>query len=74
MTLEYKQGEKSLDEISFKIKQGQKIGFVGRTGSGKSSILNAMFRLYDIQSGEIVFKGDINWKLEDIRKIIQVIP
>jgi ABC-type multidrug transport system fused ATPase/permease subunit len=37
----------ALKNINLKIKTGEKIAFVGRTGSGKTSILNAIFKLYD---------------------------
>lgn len=39
----------ALRKFSLKIKKGEKIAFVGRTGSGKTSILNILFRLYDFQ-------------------------
>lgn len=43
----------ALKNVSFTIRKGEKIAFVGRTGSGKTSILNTLFRMYDIQYGEI---------------------
>lgn len=42
-----------LDGISFDIKAGEKVGIVGRTGSGKSSLIQALFRLYPIESGDV---------------------
>jgi ABC-type multidrug transport system fused ATPase/permease subunit len=41
----------ALKNINLKIKTGEKIAFVGRTGSGKTSILNVIFKLYDFQYG-----------------------
>lgn len=42
-----------LHDISFAVNQGQTVGLVGATGSGKSSIINLLFRLYDPQQGKI---------------------
>lgn len=46
-----------LDGLSFDIKAGEKVGIVGRTGSGKSSLIQALFRFYPIDSGEIRIEG-----------------
>jgi len=43
-----------LDNLSLSISQGQKIGIVGRTGSGKSSLLLTLFRMLDLESGSII--------------------
>ncbi|MFD0695407.1 ABC transporter ATP-binding protein [Paenibacillus sp. GCM10027628] len=49
----YKEGEYVLKDISFEAKQGQTVALVGHTGSGKSSILNLLFRFYDVNEGRI---------------------
>jgi ATP-binding cassette, subfamily B, multidrug efflux pump len=59
----YKEGEYVLKNISFEAKQGETIALVGHTGSGKSSIMNLLFRFYDIQKGRILIDG------KDIREI-----
>lgn len=46
-----------LKDVSFKIKEGEKVAFVGATGAGKSSILNLCGRYYDIQKGQILIDG-----------------
>ncbi len=46
-----------LRDVSFTIKPGQKVAFVGATGAGKSSILNLIGRYYDVQKGEIRVDG-----------------
>ncbi|WP_324616478.1 ABC transporter ATP-binding protein [Paenibacillus bouchesdurhonensis] len=46
-----------LKNISFEAKQGQTIALVGHTGSGKSSIINLLFRFYDPQKGMITIDG-----------------
>ncbi|WP_274363990.1 ABC transporter ATP-binding protein [Paenibacillus thermotolerans] len=53
----YKEGEPVLKGISFEAKQGQTVALVGHTGSGKSSILNLLFRFYDVDSGSITIDG-----------------
>ncbi|MFD0616814.1 ABC transporter ATP-binding protein [Paenibacillus sp. GCM10027629] len=61
----YKDEEYVLKNISFEAKQGQTVALVGHTGSGKSSILNVLFRFYDVQKGAITVDG-IN--VQDIPK------
>lgn len=46
-----------LNDVSFEIRPGEKVGIVGRTGSGKSSLIQALFRLYPIDQGEIRIEG-----------------
>jgi len=54
-----------LKNVSFKIRPGEKIAFVGATGAGKSTIINLLNRFYDINNGNIMLDGT------DIRKFIQ---
>ena len=46
----------ALKNFNLQIRNGEKIAICGRTGSGKSSILNILFRLYEIQGGRIFIK------------------
>lgn len=46
-----------LKDINFKAKQGETIAFIGRTGSGKSTVINLIPRLYDVTSGEVLIDG-----------------
>lgn len=59
-----------LQDVSFTIQKGQTVAIVGQTGSGKSTILSLLPRLYDIQKGEIRIDGvNINhYSLESLRK------
>lgn len=50
-------GAKSLDNISFTAKKGEKIGIIGSTGSGKSTLINLIPRFYDATEGEIYLFG-----------------
>lgn len=54
VSFHYGDGEKALDGISLKINPGEKVGVLGTTGSGKSSIANLIPRLYDPQEGQIL--------------------
>jgi ATP-binding cassette subfamily C (CFTR/MRP) protein 4 len=47
----------SLSGISFSIKSGQKVGVVGRTGSGKSTLVQALFRILEAETGSITIDG-----------------
>lgn len=47
----------ALNNVSFDIHPGEKIGVVGRTGAGKSSLFLALLRLVEIESGSIVIDG-----------------
>ena len=46
-----------LTDISFSVKQGETIAFVGSTGSGKSSIINLFLRFYEFEKGKILIDG-----------------
>jgi ATP-binding cassette subfamily B protein len=56
-------GIMAIDNLSFKINKGDTLAIVGKTGSGKSTILNLLMRQYDCDSGEILVNGI------DIKKI-----
>lgn len=57
-----------LKNVSFNIKQGETIAFVGATGAGKTSIINLLTRFYDIEKGEILIDG-INIKDYDPKEL-----
>ncbi len=53
----YKDNDYVLKGINFAAKQGQTVALVGHTGSGKSSIINLLFRFYDVHKGSITIDG-----------------
>ena len=67
---------KALDNISFKINSSEQLGIFGKTGSGKSTIVNLICRLYDANSGKITI-NDTNIKnhnLDSLRSSIGYVP
>ncbi|MEX1382685.1 ABC transporter ATP-binding protein [Lutibacter sp.] len=66
----------ALKNLSFSLKQGETLAILGNTGSGKSTILNLIARLYDADFGEVLIDGknikDIN--LNDLRQNIGFVP
>jgi ATP-binding cassette subfamily B protein len=54
---EYEKGKPVLQDISFKVKRGQTVAILGPTGSGKTSLVNLIPRLYDYQGGSIKIDG-----------------
>ncbi len=72
---EYVPGEPVLKGVSFKVEPGEKVAFVGATGSGKTTIISLLARLYDIQKGSITLDGvDIRqWPLDRLRSALGVV-
>ncbi|MDO5636401.1 MAG: ABC transporter ATP-binding protein [Myroides sp.] len=66
----------ALNNISLSIKQGETVAFLGKTGSGKSTVLQLISRLYDASSGTILVDNiDIkDWNVENLRDQIAVVP
>ena len=64
-----------LRDISFSVKKGQTIAFVGSTGSGKSSIINLFLRFYEFEQGQILIDGrDIkDYSQEELRRKIGLV-
>ncbi len=65
-----------LHGVSFVVSPGERIGVVGRTGAGKSSLMLALFRIIEAADGSILIDGqDISHLgLHDLRKKITIIP
>ncbi len=57
VSFSYVDGKKILDNVSFRIKPGERVALVGASGAGKSTIANLIIRLYEPQSGAILIDG-----------------
>lgn len=71
----YKDEEYVLKDINFKVPTGSTISLVGQTGSGKSSIINLLFRFYKEQQGEVLFDG-VNandYSLDNLRSNMSIV-
>lgn len=68
-------GENTLDDIDLHIKSGETIGIIGGTGSGKSTLVSLISRLYDVKSGDIKVGGvDVrNYDIEVLRNQVSVV-
>ncbi len=68
-------GESVLEDISFKVKQGQTVAIVGQTGAGKTSLVKLINRTYDTSQGQILIDGvDVrDWNLASLRSQISMI-
>lgn len=67
---------KALKNISFTINEGETVAILGKTGSGKSTILDLVTRLYDVTSGEILIDDVLlkNLNLNSLRESIGAVP
>jgi ATP-binding cassette, subfamily B, multidrug efflux pump len=64
-----------LRDVSFEVKPGQRIGIVGATGSGKTTLINLLLRFYDVTKGRITVDGvDIReLDLDDLRRLFSLV-
>jgi ATP-binding cassette subfamily B protein len=65
-----------LKEVSFQVNSGESLAILGRTGSGKSTVMDLLLRLYDVEEGEILFSGVPikKLRLEHLRSAIAAVP
>lgn len=64
-----------LKDVSFKVKEGETVAFVGATGSGKTSTINLLGRFYEFQKGEILIDGTAikSYQLDALRQSMSVV-
>ena len=69
-------GEPALEGISFRAEPGATIGIIGGTGSGKTTLVNLISRLYDTKEGQVLLDGvDIReYDLNSLRQRIGIVP
>ena len=75
ISFSYNKEKDALQNISFKIKQGDRVGIMGSTGAGKSTLISLLMRFYDPTEGTILIDGtDIKkYKLNDYRRQFSIV-
>ena len=70
------EADEALENASFSVDRGQRIGVIGGTGSGKSTLVNLIPRFYDVCGGQVCVDGlDVrDYKLDDLRAMVGVVP
>lgn len=68
--------EDSLEGLDITIKRGERIGVIGGTGSGKTTLINLIPRFYDVRTGSVVIDGKNvkEYKLDHLRERIGIVP
>lgn len=66
----------ALNNVSFKIEAGEKVGIIGKTGSGKTTIVDLILRIYNVPDGTLFVDGrDVNTvPIDDVRRICAYVP
>ncbi len=69
-------GVKAIDNISFSLKEGESLGIIGRTGSGKTTLVNTLLRLIDPDEGEVFIDGKSikEYDIGNLRSHIGCVP
>jgi ATP-binding cassette, subfamily B, multidrug efflux pump len=64
-----------LKDVSFEVRPGERVGIVGATGAGKSTIINLLLRFYDVSKGRILVDGvDVReLRLDDLRRLFGLV-
>ena len=76
LSFSYQGGQEALKNVSVKIPAGTSAAFVGRSGSGKTTMMKLLMRVYDPDEGQVLIDGfDIRQiKKEDLRRNIGIVP
>lgn len=59
----YEEGQRLIEDLSLRVHSGQRVAIVGRTGSGKTTLINLLMRFYDVKDGRILVEG------QDVRDV-----
>lgn len=72
----YEEGDSDLSNMNFEIPAGASVGIIGGTGSGKSTIINLIMRLYDVNNGSVkLFNRDVrDYELHTLRDLVALVP
>jgi ATP-binding cassette subfamily B protein len=75
VSFSYDDQHEVLSDISFEVKPGERVGIVGATGSGKTTLVNLLLRFYDVKSGRITVDGVDVRELEaaDLRSLFSLV-
>ena len=68
VTFGYTPNKPVIRDVSFTVKPGERIGIVGATGAGKSTLINLLLRFYDVQQGQIMIDG-VDTRDMDLREL-----
>jgi ATP-binding cassette, subfamily B, bacterial len=76
VSFRYPGGVQVFDKFSLRLNAGQRVGLVGQSGGGKSTVFALMQRFYDVNQGHIAIDGQNIWRVtqESLRKAIAVVP
>ena len=77
LTFTYPDGTSpALNDVSFNINAGEFIGIIGKTGSSKTTLVNLLLRLYNVDDGEILVDGEdiMSYKIHDLRSVMGYVP
>lgn len=76
VTFGYDPSKPVLTEISFRVEPGEVIGLIGRSGTGKTTLMNLLCRFYEVNQGAIFIDGiDIRrYRLDELRKQVAIVP
>lgn len=75
VSLAYRPGHPVLHDIQLAIRPGERVGFVGASGAGKSSLMNLVARFYDATAGAVIIDGkDVReWPLQTLRRTVGIV-
>ncbi len=75
VSFSYSNGRRVLDNVSFTIEPGTRVGIVGPTGSGKSTLVGLLTRFYDVSEGRILLDGRElrEYRLRDLREQFAIV-
>lgn len=75
VSFSYNKNLNNIDNLSFKLKRGEKLGIIGSTGSGKTTIVNLLMRFYDVDQGEVLINGKNikSYQNEELKKMFGVV-